>query len=153
MTIEVPNLNDYEEVNKIAIQVQNLHVDWRPDLFLRTDEVISKEYFKSLIDNKYIFVAKEENEILGYVSIYISERQNPIMRYRKILDIDALGVDEKYRGRGIGTKLLEYIKELAKKENCTDLHLTVNEENAGAIKLYETFGFRVKNISYTMDLR
>ena len=74
------------------------------------------------------------------------------MRYRKQLNIDAICVDEKYRGKGIGTKILESVKEIAKSKECTDLYLTVNQENENAIRAYEKFGFKVKNIAYMMKI-
>lgn len=61
-------------------------------------------------------------------------------------------VDEKYRGKGIGTELLNYVKDFGKENNCTDLYLTVNEENKDAINLYEKFGFKVKSIAYSMQI-
>jgi len=45
-------------------------------------------------------------------------------------------------------KALEYAKE----NNCTDVRLTVNEENEKAIKLYEKLGMKVRNIAYTMKI-
>ena len=152
MIIEIPKLNDYKSVNKLAIQIHEIHVNWRPDLFISVEEVISKERFEELILNNQIFVAKIENEIVGYVTFNIREKENPSMRYRKQLNIDAICIDENHRGKGIGTKLLEHIKEFAIENNCTDLYLTVNEENEGAIKVYEKFGMKVKSIAYSMEL-
>ena len=37
------------------------------------------------------------------------------MRYRKQLQIEAICIDEKNRGKGIGTELLNYVKKLQKK--------------------------------------
>lgn len=150
--IEVPKMEDFKTVNKIAKQVQELHVKWRPDLFLSVDEVITKEEFEEKIQNREIFVAKIDNKIVGYITVNIIEKNNSIIRYRKQLSIEAIGVDENNRGKGIGTSLLEHVKYEAKKNNCTDMYLTVNEENKGAIKLYEKFGFKVKNISYSMKI-
>ena len=74
------------------------------------------------------------------------------MRYRKQLQIEAICVDEKSRGKGIGTALLKFAKEFGKENNCTDLYLTVNKENENAIKIYEEFGFKVKSIAYSMEI-
>ena len=74
------------------------------------------------------------------------------MRFRKQLSIDAMCVDKTVRHKGIGTKLLAFVKEYALKNDCTDLYLTVNEENIPGIKTYEKFGFRVKNIAYSMQI-
>ena len=153
MEILVPNKTDWEKVNRLAVQVHELHVGWRPDIFLSSEIVIDKERFFDLIENTQIFVAKENEDILGYITFDIKERENPIMRFRKQLSIDAMCVDEKCRHKGIGTKLLGFVKEYALKNNCTDLYLTVNEENIPGIKTYEKFGFRVKNIAYSMQIK
>lgn len=151
-TIEIPQIEDFYGVNELAKQVHELHVNWRPDLFLSVDEVISKEDFEKMIQAKEIFVAKIEDEIVGYITINIKEKINPSMRYRKQLQIEAICVDEKNRGKGIGTELLEYARKFAKEDNCTDLYLTVNKENEKAIKVYEEFGFKVKSIAYSMQI-
>ena len=61
----------------------------------------------------------------------------------------------------ISTALISYVKskyskdrkkEIAIENNCTDMYLAVNEENKRAIKCYEKFGFKVKQISYSMNL-
>lgn len=150
--IEIPKIKDFEKVNKLAKQVHELHVKWRPDLFLSVDDVISKENFEEKIKAKEIFVAKMQDDILGYITINITEKDNPSMRYRKQLQIEAICVDEKSRGKGIGTALLKYAKEFGKENNCTDLYLTVNKENENAIKIYEEFGFKVKSIAYSMEI-
>ena len=68
-------------------------------------------------------------------------------------EIEAICVDEKNRGKGIGTILLRYVKEFGKENDCTDMYLTVNEENENAIKAYEKFGFKVKSIAYSMQIQ
>ncbi len=150
--IEIPRIKDFNKVNELAKQVHELHVNWRPDLFLSVDEVISKEDFEKMIQAKEIFVAKIEDEIVGYITINIKEKINPSMRYRKQLQIEAICVDEKTRGKGIGTQLLKYVKQYGKEYDCTDIYLTVNEENESAIKMYEEFGFKVKSIAYSMQI-
>lgn len=152
MEIIVPQQTDWEKVNNLAIQVHELHVGWRPDIFLSSKIVITQERFCELIENTQIFVAKENDEIVGYITFDIKERENPIMRFRKQLSIDAMCVDKTCRHKGIGTKLLAFVKEYALKNDCTDLYLTVNEENTPGIKTYEKFGFRVKNIAYSMQI-
>lgn len=152
MIIEIPKITDYIEINNLAKQVHRIHVKWRPDLYLDIDEVIKKEDLKEKIQSNEIIVAKMQNNIVGYVTFNIQEKNNPIMRYRKQLQIEAICVDENNRCKGIGTELLKHLKNIAKEKNCTDLYLTVNEENINAIKLYEKFGFKVKSIAYSMQI-
>ena len=152
MKIEVPKIEDFKRVNELAKQVHELHVKWNPDLFLSVDEVLQKDYFEKLIQNKEIYIAKLENEIVGYILFSIKEKENNGMKYRKQLNIEAICVDENCRGKGIGTLLLEHTKNIGKQQGCTDMYLTVNQENENAIKVYEKFGFKVKDIAYMMKI-
>ncbi len=151
--IVIPKMENQMEINELAKQVHKLHVNWRPDLFLDIEEVISKERLEGLLKDKSIYVAKIEEKIVGYIIINIIEKNNSFMRYRKLLDVDTLCIDENYRGKGIGTKMLEFAKALGIKNDCTDIYLTVNPENEKAIKVYENFGMKVKGISYMMEIK
>lgn len=150
--IEIPKLADLEQVNILAKQVHDLHVNWNPDLFFSVDEVISQEYFEEKIQSRQIFISKLKDKIVGYVIFNITEKKNSSMRYRKQLSIEAICVDEANRGKGIGTLLLKHVKNIGKENNCTDIQLTVNQNNINVIKVYEKFGFRVKDISYSMKV-
>lgn len=152
MKIEIPKFEDFEEINKLARQVHEIHVNWRPDIFVSVEYPIQQDRLKELIENKQIYVIKEKEKILGYATIDIKEKTSYGTHYRKYLSIEAIAVDENCRGKGYGTKLIEFLKELGRKEKCTDLYLTVNEENKDAIKLYEKLGMRVKSISYSGKL-
>lgn len=151
--IETPSLKDLNKIDKIALQVHECHVKWRPDIFEHTDSIISQTELSDMIKNNTIFVAKIDDEALGYVIISSREYKKNGYKYRKELDIDAIGVDEVYRNHGIGRKLLEFIKQYAKDNDYTDMRLTVNEENINGIHLYEKVGFKVKNIAYSMKVK
>ena len=152
--IKLPELEDYKRVNELAHQVHELHVNWRPDIFVSVDKVITLSQYKKLIKNDHNFVVKLDHNIVGYIIIRIKDKKskNPKLKDRKYLIIETMCVDENYRGKGIGTYLLNFAKEIAKDNNCTDMYLTVNQENIGAIKTYEKFGFKLKNINYSMRL-
>ena len=150
--IEVPKIEDFKRVNELAKQVHELHASWRPDIFLKVDEVINKKEFEEKIQTKEIYIAKAEDKIVGYMTLNIKENSNPILKYKKYLTIEAICVDKDERSKGIGTLLLNYAKNKGKEKGCTDLYLTVNKENENAIKIYEKLGFRVKNIAYSMEI-
>ena len=59
------------------------------------------------------------------------------------LYLDCLGVNPDQQGKGIGSKLLNYlIEEYVTKNNCT-LGLLVDKDNPGAQQLYIRLGFKV----------
>ncbi len=152
INIEIPKVEEQKEINDLARQIQKIHFNWRPDLFLNVEEVISKERLRGLLDKNCIYVAKIDEKIVGYIIIDIMEKDNSFIRYRKLLVVDTLCVDENYRGKGIGTQLLEFAKNLGKENKCTDMYLTVNPKNENAIKTYEKFGMRLKDMTYMMEI-
>lgn len=147
-----PKIEDQVAINHLAKQVHKMHVNWKPDLFLDIDQVISIGRLEKLLETNSIYVAKQKDKIIGYIIINIIEKDNGFIRYRKLLSIDTLCIDEKYRGQGIGTRMLEFAKELGKNNSCTDMHLTVNPQNTNAIKVYEKFGMEIDKIAYMMKL-
>lgn len=49
--------------------------------------------------------------------------------------------------------MLEFAENIAKQRNFTDLLLSVYEDNIDGIKAYEKSGFKVKNISYSKEIK
>jgi ribosomal protein S18 acetylase RimI-like enzyme len=124
-------------------------------------------YFIERENNQYsyqnCFVAEDENEIIGVISIYdgadLDVLRNPIIeRVRTNFNpnfnpedetqsgefyIDSLGVNPNYQGKGIGSKLLQFLIEEFVTKNHHTLGLLVEEENPNAKKLYLKLGFKV----------
>lgn len=72
-----------------------------------------------------------------------------------VADLLALAVLPSFQGRGIGTKLLHHVIEVAERvapsSHIHALRLTVAETNTGAQRLYARHGFRVVDGSATYD--
>lgn len=72
-----------------------------------------------------------------------------------IADLLALAVLPAYQNKGIGTKLLEHVIEVAERvapsSKITQLRLTVAESNTGAQRLYARHGFHIVDGSATYD--
>lgn len=90
--------------------------------------------FEEDYKNSKYFVAKQNNNVIGFIGIrYIFD------------DIDVMNIviREDKRGQGIASNLLSYI--IRKNEN-KKINLEVNEHNISAIKLYQKFGFKVEGL-------
>ena len=83
-------------------------------------------------NTSHYLVAKNDNEILGFIGI-----KNMLAE----ADIMNVVVRKDFRNQGIGTLLLENIINLCKELKLNFLTLEVNEENFSAIHLYKKFGF------------
>ena len=74
MDIKIRNAitNDYGSVIKIISQVQDMHVEWRPDIYKYNDNLITKEEFEKLVENNTFFVAENENKkLLEFLKLFL----------------------------------------------------------------------------------
>ncbi len=60
---------------------------------------------------------------------------------RPLMNIHDLAVISEYRGQGIGRLLLEGVEAKGRELGCCKLTLEVREDNHGAQRLYQRFGF------------
>lgn len=70
----------------------------------------------------------------------------------KYLEVDNFIVDEKYRGQGIGKKLLEWADQRAREENCEMIALDSYVVAEGAHRFYFTNGFKIEGFHMTKRL-
>jgi ribosomal protein S18 acetylase RimI-like enzyme len=72
-----------------------------------------------------------------------------------VADLLALAVLPTYQRKGIGTKLLDHVIDVAERvapaSNITQLRLTVAEHNVGAQRLYARNGFHIVEGAATYD--
>lgn len=81
-----------------------------------------------------IYVARLGNEVAGFILLY-KKRDKAYM--------DAFAVDQRYRGIGIGKKLLSYVEDVLKQEGVEKLYLTVKNNNNNALGMYIKHGYRI----------
>lgn len=144
--IRSANVSDYNSVELIMKEVQQLHIDWRPDIYKPADPVYSKEYFEKLVAEQRLLVA-EEGSVVGLLSFMYRHVESDKQITRNVIFVDDLAVKQEYRGQGIGSQLLEVIKNKVKSEHLDGLELQVNARNTAARKMYEKLGFTEKSIN------
>ena len=82
----------------------------------------------------HIVVAEEEGNVVGFGYIHI-------WQWNKVAWIGDLVVEDSHRGRGIGTKLIQYLAKLAKSDGCITL-MDDPPPNHPVIGFYLKLGFR-----------
>ena len=150
MDIRIRNAttNDYGSVIKIISQVQDMHVEWRPDIYKYNDNLIAKEEFEKIVENNTFFVAENENKkIVGVLEIIFRHIESPAHVTRDVIFIDTMAVDEKYRGLGVGHKMFEFLKMMKIEKNMDGIELQVNARNVAAYEMYKKYGFTEKSIN------
>ena len=107
-----------------------------------TDINIAKNIIeKSINGDKLVLVATDSENIVGFIS---AQRGGP-KRIKHTAYI-VIGIREKFRGKGIGSKLFSELDIWARENNITRLELSVICSNVVAKHLYEKNGFEVEGI-------
>lgn len=138
---------DYKAIENIMKQVQQLHIEWRPDIYKPCDVVLSQEEFFEGIKEKTILVAENYGDIVALLAFTYRHVGSDKQVERNVLFIDAMAVDEEYRGCGIGHQLFDVVKKIAEEKQCDGIELQVNARNIQAKAMYESYGFTEKSIN------
>lgn len=86
-----------------------------------------------------VYVASEQQRAVGLIQ-YMRDWGNPYKAY-----LIGVSIAKEMRGQGLGTILLRTSLQALKKENITEVELTVDPKNHAAIKVYEEkLGFVTK---------
>lgn len=91
----------------------------------------SKEFIYKLNNNHRIFVIEDclKNAVIASGTIFIEEKL--IRNYGKVGHIEDIVVNSKYRGYGLGKKMIELLTEYAKMQGCYKCILDCSDENVG----------------------
>lgn len=144
--IELARTADRADVNCLARQVHQMHVVWRPDLYTMPEELFPEDLFNELVKNRELYVAKMGGTVVGFAWVRMRVSESVGRVTRKILLLDQICVDEALRSHGIGTRMMEEIRILAKAFGCTDLQLSVYPQNDAAVSFYQKCGFMIRSI-------
>ena len=108
-------------------------------------------YFERELGKKLIaFVARSEDRLVAAVYLLIIEKPaNPFLPNGFDSEVLSVYTEEKYRGRGICTRLMSNMIEYAKEHQICRIDLVATDEG---YPLYKTMGFEDKVQKYT-DMR
>ncbi len=108
-----------------------------------------KKYFKSRIIKKdgFVEVAEVGGKIVGYLCGGIYKRKY-YRKKAKCAELENMLIMAKFRGKGIGRKLVENFVNWCKKSKVEYIKVTAFAENKQAMDFYRKLGFR----DYELDL-
>ena len=144
--LELATLKNRDDVNRLARQVHELHVQWRPDLYQMPEELFPEALYAELVKNRELYVAKLDGTVIGFALLRMRVSEGVGKVTRKIMLIDQVCVDEALRNHGIGTQMMEEVRVLARAFGCTDLQLGVYPQNDAAVSFYQKCGFMIRSI-------
>ena len=141
------NTNDFEAVARIMNQVQQMHVEWRPDVYKPNENLIPRDIFEKIVAGDTFYVAEADGLVVGILEVVFRHIETPSHVTRDIIFIDSMAVDEAYRGMGIGHLFFDKIKEIKAEKKLDGIELQVNAKNKAAYEMYLKCGFTEKSIN------
>jgi ribosomal protein S18 acetylase RimI-like enzyme len=119
-------------VEELIVLGRELHSDERK---------MSREELEEILrdDSAILMTVQDDGHIIGMASLYVI----PKIGSRNALLEDVI-VSTKYRGQGLGEKLVQALIDIAKVRRVKSISLTSRPVRIAAHKLYEKLGFKIK---------
>ncbi len=139
-----PNKHDFNALRNLAIS-SGEYSRFKIDSNFKNNEFVElySRWITQSVEGKSAFevvvATNQDDEILGFITLVKKE---------KLLEIGLIAVAEKARGKGIAKLLLNYTNEKAMSLNISKIQVTTQGKNIPAMHLYQSFGFKIKNITY-----
>jgi ribosomal protein S18 acetylase RimI-like enzyme len=153
ITIRKAENKDFDKIVELSTELQDYEKAIYPV------RKAGNAYSKSAVTRMYkemnakeidIFVAEsEEGQIVGYSSGHASDET---CDEKNSYYVEDLAVTEAFRGQGIGTQMLDYMKNFAKENGFQRFSIGVISANYRTLELYKNYGFKVYGIEMEMDL-
>ena len=126
MKIRELKITDYSQVIQI----------WKESFSNKFDQEINTKYISD--PNSITLVSVDNNTISGVASLHIINKLT-----RTLGLIEDVAVNENYRGKGIGKKLVQKLIGLASDKKCDKIVLNSSEKNSS---FYKKIGFEKNQI-------
>jgi putative acetyltransferase len=137
VTVRFLTPEDKERLSELFASMSDEALKWGMPPY--TKDVI--ERWINNIPNLIPIVAETNNRLVGYATIF----KYPHPRRKGVSDL-GMYLHQDYHNVGLGTALLTFLLDLAKKQGVHRIGLHVIADNAIAIHLYEKFGFKIEGV-------
>jgi aminoglycoside 6'-N-acetyltransferase len=143
---------DADEEALLALQLESaIHhasvdpIRWRVPTI--EEEAASRRYWHSLKPRDGGFVAVADGRPIGMIELWLRRPKGPPgARVASVKADLGLSVDPAWRGRGVGTALLQAGEDWARAQGADRMILDAASANAGAIRLYERVGYEINAV-------
>ena len=146
----IDNLDEILKLNKALFDFESqfghdYNLDW-------TYSEEGKNYFQKRFESdlSIILVAVDREKIIGYILAFIDSFS--YLNTNPICEIENMFLEEQYRNQGIGTMLINEVKNQAKEKGAKKLRVGALAQNSEAIKFYHSLGLEDMNLYLESEL-
>ena len=100
--------------------------------------------------NQLLAVAELDNEVVGCLQLTFIPGLSRIGQWRGL--VEAVRVDARLRGRGIGQQMMQWAIRECQNRNCSFVQLTTDKSRSDAHRFYERLGFQATHEGFKLAL-
>ena len=145
---------DLEALVTLNAEVQQLHVNYRPDTFRPMDIEEIAARFRQLFQDPpaKVWLAITDNVACGYlVSIERTQAPSPFVLNRTWLELDQIGVQAGRRRTGVARSLIEHAVAHAQTRGIAHVELNSWSFNQDAQRAFQKLGFTPKSVRFELS--
>ena len=158
MKIRLLEEEDYAAFTDLFAEAYAEYLDFLkqedPQLYQQQEHrAVSQQRFHFYLQTGSSYVAELNGQVIGYVA---SQTEQFAHGQDSVLWIEYIVVHPQHRQQGVGSALLQALKDYAKKHKIDKIITTINQDNPASIRLHQQAGFTIRDwkiASYTVTER
>lgn len=145
MIIRRATEDDMSSITELGRGLTSLHLEFDPEYYVFDAQNFSSsfsEWLKGqlLVASSLLLVAVEDGKIVGFMSGFV-KYLFPWYTIKKVGHISFTFIAEDFRGKGIGTKLLNEAIKWFGEQNLQYIELYASEKNFPGLAFWKSHGF------------
>jgi ribosomal protein S18 acetylase RimI-like enzyme len=151
--VELGGAADLDDLEPLWVAVHHRHQQAMPALGPYVSDATTWRERRALYERLFVehdpilLLARHEDRLAGYALGYTMPATGTWLADtwvtgEIVAEVESLSVLPAYRGRGLGTRLLDELHDRLRREGAADFILGALAGNADAIRLYERLGYR-----------
>jgi len=147
--VELADIDRLDEVRELWLALHHHHRAVVGPLPLVKDDELSWQRRRALYVDRlssgggFLVLASEQGSVIGYAVVCLESGPDDTFPVgERYAELYSLSVSPDLRGRGIGTRLLDFVDEELARRSIEDLKVAVMVANEDAQRLYERRGLR-----------
>lgn len=144
---------DYDQMHELYSELDELHVQARPDYFVHRDELYPREHFVHNLayPGGLQLGAFDGEKMVGFAEATLWN-ESGMVKDVKTVCLDNIYVLPAYRRRGIGARLFTAVEDWAKEQGAIRLDLHTWDFNKSAIAMYRTMDMKPQRYVFEKKL-
>ena len=105
---------DAEAIEQLYTELEKDGVKYQPEHFVLSEKGARSQHLESILnsDTQVMFVAEDDGTVIGFAHVVFAKAKNfSCLKPQSNIYLQDLVVTESYRNGGIGTKLLNAVKQ------------------------------------------